>query len=254
MNIKIQNMSTSLSPSLPLKKSTGYLELIIGPMYSGKTSKLLEIYKQCKFCDISVCVINHSLDKRYHDSMLSSHDKAMIPCLNIENIYDLWFNNGEIDLYQRRFEIAPLEGATHQTVTGNLVEISSAERIEMFNGVTEFANKENHKLIRNSHVILINEGQFFKGLHTVVHDMLKNNKIVYICGLDGDFERKKFGEILDLIPLCDKVTKLTSLCSLCKNGTLGIFSKRISNEKEQTVIGSDNYLPVCRNCYDKKSN
>ena len=34
MNIKIQNMSTSLSPSLPLKKSTGYLELIIGPMYS----------------------------------------------------------------------------------------------------------------------------------------------------------------------------------------------------------------------------
>jgi thymidine kinase len=209
-------MSTSLSQSLSLKKSIGYLELIIGPMYSGKTSKLLEIYKQCKFCDISVCVINHSLDKRYHDSMLSSHDKAMIPCLNIENIYDLWFNNGEIDL-------------------------------------TEFANKKNHTLIRNSHVILINEGQFFKGLHTVVYDMLKNNKIVYICGLDGDFERKKFGEILDLIPLCDKVTKLTSLCSLCKNGTLGIFSMRITNEKEQTVIGSDNYLPVCRNCYDKKN-
>jgi len=216
MNITIQNMSTTLSQSLPLKKSNGYLELIIGPMYSGKTSKLLEVYKQCKFCDISVCVINHSLDKRYHDSMLSSHDKAMIPCLNIENIYDLWFNDGEIDLIK-------------------------------------FANNKNHKLIRNSHVILINEGQFFKGLHTVVHDMLKNNKIIYICGLDGDFERKKFGEILDLIPLCDNVTKLTSLCSLCKNGTLGIFSMRITNEKEQTVIGSDNYLPVCRNCYDKKN-
>jgi thymidine kinase len=209
-------MSTTLSQSLPLKKSNGYLELIIGPMYSGKTSKLLEVYKQCKFCDISVCVINHSLDKRYHDSMLSSHDKAMIPCLNIENIYDLWFNDGEIDLIK-------------------------------------FANNKNHKLIRNSHVILINEGQFFKGLHTVVHDMLKNNKIIYICGLDGDFERKKFGEILDLIPLCDNVTKLTSLCSLCKNGTLGIFSMRITNEKEQTVIGSDNYLPVCRNCYYKKN-
>jgi thymidine kinase len=189
-------MATS---SLKLK---GYLELIIGPMYSGKTSKLLEIYKQCKLCDISVCVINHSLDNRYHDSMLSTHDKIMIPCMNIDNLSELWFNNNEI--------------------------------------------------IRNSDVILINEGQFFNNLYNIVNDMLKNKKVVYICGLDGDFERKKFGEILDLIPLCDKVNKLTSLCSICKNGTPAIFSMRITNEKEQTVIGSDNYLPVCRVCYEKK--
>lgn len=217
MNIIIKNMSSlqSSSSSLSVLNPKGYLELIIGPMYSGKTSKLLEIYKQCKFCDISVCVINHSLDKRYHSSMLSSHDKIMIPCLNVDHLSNLWFNNGEIDL-------------------------------------TEFADKSGHKLIRNSEVILINEGQFFNDLHYVVNDMLKNNKVVYVCGLDGDFERKKFGQILDLIPLCDKVNKLTSLCSNCKNGTPGIFSMRITNEKEQTIIGSENYIPVCRSCYDKK--
>jgi len=199
MNTTFRNMSsTSIN-------STGYLELIIGPMYSGKTSKLLEIYKQCKFCDISVCVINHSLDKRYHDSMLSSHDKIMIPCLNTDDLHDLWFTDNSV-----------------------------------------------HDLIRQTDVILINEGQFFNKLHFVVSDMLKNNKVVYICGLDGDFERKKFGEILDLIPLCDKVSKLTSLCSICKNGTPGVFSMRITNETEQTVIGSENYLPVCRICYDTK--
>ena len=217
MNIIIKNMSSMQlsSSSLSVLNPKGYLELIIGPMYSGKTSKLLEIYKQCKFCDISVCVINHSLDKRYHTSMLSSHDKIMIPCLNVDHLSNLWFNNGEIDL-------------------------------------TEFADKSGHKLIRNSEVILINEGQFFNDLHYVVNDMLKNNKVVYVCGLDGDFERKKFGQILDLIPLCDKVNKLTSLCSHCKNGTPGIFSMRITNEKEQTIIGSENYIPVCRLCYDKK--
>jgi thymidine kinase len=197
-------------------KTKGYLELIIGPMYSGKTSKLLEVYKQCNFCDITVCVINHSLDKRYHNSMLASHDKIMIPCLNVDNLSNLWFNNGEIDL-------------------------------------TSFSDNTEHKFIRNAEVILINEGQFFKDLHYVVNDMLKNNKVVYVCGLDGDFERKKFGELLDLIPLCDKVTKLTSLCSICKNGTPGIFSKRLSNETEQTVIGCENYIPVCRFCYDKKN-
>jgi len=41
------------------------------------------------------------------------------------------------------------------------------------------------------------------------------------------------------------------LCSLCKNGIPGIFSKRLTQEKEQTVVGSDIYIPVCRNCYDK---
>jgi thymidine kinase len=45
--------------------------------------------------------------------------------------------------------------------------------------------------------------------------------------------------------------KLSSLCSVCKNGTPGIFSMRITNDKQQTVIGSENYLPVCRFCYEK---
>ena len=42
--------------------STGYLELILGPMFSGKTSRIVEIYKQCEFCNISVTVINHTID------------------------------------------------------------------------------------------------------------------------------------------------------------------------------------------------
>ena len=80
-------------------------------------------------------------------------------------------------------------------------------------------------------------------------EMIGMGKKIYVGGLDGDFERKKFGQILDLIPLSDKVTKLTSLCSICKDGTPGIFSKRITTETEQTVVGSDNYIPVCRTCY-----
>jgi thymidine kinase len=104
-------------------------------------------------------------------------------------------------------------------------------------------------IISTSQVIIINEGQFFDDLYPMVVSLLENGKKIYVGGLDGDFERKKFGQILDLIPLCDKVTKLTSLCSICKNGTPGIFSKRITMEKEQTIVGSDNYIPVCRTCY-----
>lgn len=189
----------------------GYLELFLGPMFSGKTSKLLDLYKQNKFCNIPVAVINHSADTRYHQSLLSSHDKVMIPCIQTKELLSLWNYSS--------------------------IETTFEEEAEM------------HLQIRQADVILINEGQFFADLYPCVVEMLKHCKKVYIAGLDGDFERKKFGALLDLIPLCDKVTKLTSLCSICKDGTPGIFSMRLTKEKEQMLIGNDNYIPVCRACY-----
>ena len=59
--------------------------------------------------------------------------------------------------------------------------------------------------------------------------MLKYNKIIYVSGLDSDFKLNKFGRMLDLIPICDKVTKLNAFCAICKDGTAGIFTKRLTN-------------------------
>jgi thymidine kinase len=185
--------------------SNAYLEIILGSMFSGKTSRLVEIYKQCKFCNIPVVVLNHCCDNRYDDELLSTHDKVKIPCIKTNSLFEIW----------------------HKYYLDNENDVKKAE------------------------VILINEGQFFSDLYEVVDDMLNKGKKVYVCGLDGDFKRHKFGQMLDLIPICDKVTKLTSLCSICKNGTPGIFSKRITTEKEQTIVGSDNYIPVCRICYEQ---
>ena len=76
-----------------------------------------------------------------------------------------------------------------------------------------------------------------------------------MCGLDGDSNRKRFGQMLDLIPICDKVTKLRSLCAICKNGNKAPFTLRTTTtSEEQILIGSDDcYKPVCRNCYFKNS-
>ena len=186
------------------KKMNGYLELILGPMFSGKTSKILDLYKQCEFSNIPVVVINHTSDKRYSETMLSTHDLKMIPCIQASSLCDAM-------------------------------------------EILEIKNK-----ISDATVILINEGQFFKDLYEWTEMMVEtNHKEIYICGLDGDFNRNKFGQILDLIPLCDKVTKLKSLCSMCKNGTKALFSLRVTEEKEQVLIGSDCYKPVCRACYNK---
>jgi thymidine kinase len=57
--------------------------------------------------------------------------------------------------------------------------------------------------------------------------------------------------MLKLIPIADKVDKLSAYCSICNNGTLAPFTKRISTiHKDQIDIGSkDKYTAVCRNHY-----
>ena len=201
-NLILTTATTSHNQST--SKNTGYLEIFLGAMYASKTSKILELYKQYTFCSVPVIVINHAIDTRYHDTLLSTHDKVMIPCIQTDKISNIW-SDQESDKYQT---------------------------------------------LHDAEIILINEAQFFDDLQSCVIDMLRENKKVYIAGLDGDFERNKFGQMLDLIPMCDKVTKLTALCSLCRDGTPGIFSLRLSDEKQQTLIGADNYIPVCRHCYE----
>ena len=136
----------------------GYLEIILGSMYSGKSTRLVEIYNQCKFCDIPVAVINHTIDNRYDEELMSTHDQVKIPCLKTTSLKHIW--NPDI------------KGLSDTIGTID----SNAQCL----------------IVKFSKVILINEGQFFGDLFEVVNDMVNHGKTVYVCGLDGDFEKKKF--------------------------------------------------------------
>jgi thymidine kinase len=104
-------------------------------------------------------------------------------------------------------------------------------------------------------VIGIDEAQFFDDLKDfclMTCDVLKTK--VVVAGLNGDFNRQTFGQINDLIPCCDTITKLYPFCVVCRDirgeMTPALFSKRISKEKEKIIIGKeDKYIPVCRECY-----
>jgi thymidine kinase len=100
---------------------------------------------------------------------------------------------------------------------------------------------------RNAKKILINEAQFFPDLLAFVKMIEKYSLKVEVYGLDGDFERKSFGQILDIIPYCDSVVKLKGKCDYCNE--LSIFSKRITSHKEQYLADETAYKPVCRKCY-----
>ena len=102
----------------------------------------------------------------------------------------------------------------------------------------------------NCDYILINEGQFFVDILefcTLWSD--KHKKNIIVCGLNGDYLRKPFQEISNLISICDQNIKLNALCVKCDYKQEALFTKRITNDKERIVIGTNNYIPVCRKHY-----
>ena len=101
--------------------------------------------------------------------------------------------------------------------------------------------------------IVIDEGQFFGDkLYDFVKLCKELNKTVYISGLDGNTDRMPFGQVLNCIPLCDKVTKFHALCMVENDGTPASFTQFVDKQlvKEGEVqIGDHKYVSVCRKAY-----
>lgn len=169
--------------------------MIVGCMFSGKTTRLITDYN--KFKDSKkICVINYFHDTRYDPELLSTHDKKKIPCLRLKTLASL---------------------------------VTSYLSYDMF---------------------LINEAQFFPDLYNIVTELADNqNKDVYVYGLDGDFKRNEFGDISKLLPVCTSITKIYADCQICKIKNIACFTHRITSNREQCIIDSSSYIPVCRKCY-----
>ena len=50
----------------------GRLDLILGSMFSGKTTRLIGLYNEFKNKNINVIAVNFADDTRYHKTMLST--------------------------------------------------------------------------------------------------------------------------------------------------------------------------------------
>lgn len=189
--------------------SSSFLELIIGPMFAGKTTELMRKLNLYNEMGLRVIYINHSIDDRNKEEFFSTHN----PTLK---------SSGKI--IERKAE-----------KIGDVIEV----------------------LVKDFDVIGIDEGQFFSDLFSSVQYLVEDcEKVVIITGLDSDCKRREFGEIIKLIPLCDKVKKLTAFCTNCKENKNiirpAIFTKKIIDDREEIIIdigGKDKYIPVCRDCY-----
>ena len=103
-------------------------------------------------------------------------------------------------------------------------------------------------------MIGIDEGQFFPDLVEFCEAMANYGKIVIVAALDGTFQMKPFGNVLDLIAVAESVVKLNAVCMLCHR--TASFTRRLGTEtKVELIGGSDMYISTCRKCHyrDTKS-
>ena len=176
------------------------LHLIVGPMFSGKTTRLIQTYRE--YCDRfsldSLLLINHKMDaERYSADDMLTHDRDSERCCGVSDL--------------------------------NIIQYDP----------------------KKTQAIFVNEAQLFKGLKQWVLTLLDSaeNTDIYLCGLDSDFKVERFGELLDLVPYATTIIKLQGKCSTEGCYRPSMFTHRITGDTAQVVIGTDNYIPVCRQCY-----
>ena len=179
------------------------LDIVLGPMWAGKSSYIIGKIRRYKAIGWDVLVIANPLDNRYGTQIVSSHDKEQISALAVDELSGLFQNP--------QYEKAKL--------------------------------------------LVIEEAQFYKGLYEFVRSAVEQDGKHVVCvGLDGDAQRKPFGELLSLIPLCDNVEKIKSLCAECRDGTPALFTHRLIASQEQIQVGAeDTYTPLCRKHFLQKN-
>eukprot|EP00943_MAST-04B_sp_MAST-4B-sp1_P003246 g3246.t1 len=176
---------------------SGRIDLIIGPMFSGKSTELLRRVRRYKYAGKNCLVLKYAKDKRYSENTVVTHDLTnSLPALNVSKL-------NEVSLDENK----PYD------------------------------------------VIGIDEGQFFPDLYEFTEKAANLGMVVILAALDGDFQRKPFGRICELVPKAESVTKLSAVCTSCKNNSASFTQRTTSDTAQEVIGGAEMYRPVCRKCF-----
>ena len=175
---------------------SGWIEVICGSMFSGKTEELIRRLKRAKFANQRIAIFKPQKDVRYDTKNVVSHDENYIDSIPVSKSEDI---------------------------------------IELAKDVS---------------VVGVDEAQFFDEKLTEVVQVLAIRGIrIIIAGLDMDYLGRPFGPMPELLAVAEYITKVHAICPHC--GNLATHSYRLSNEKDQVVLGEkDKYEPRCRICYN----
>lgn len=76
----------------------GTIEIITGSMFSGKTEELIRRLRRAQFAGLNVEIFKPSVDKRYSENRVVSHDDKSIVSTPVDNSASILLLTGEVDV------------------------------------------------------------------------------------------------------------------------------------------------------------
>ena len=184
------------------------ITLIIGPMFSGKTTELIKLVDRKLFANKKCLVIKHIIDTRYDKNDQTSHTNCII---------------------------------THNKICHTNSDIITMSDLDDDNKISELIES-------NYDVIAIEEGHFFPGLVKGCVTLANANIDVIVSALDSSFKQELFTNVGNLIANAESVIKLSAVCMLCNNADAHFTIRLIDRTEQILVGGTDIYKSVCRKC------
>lgn len=158
-------MNNILVTNLANNMERGRLELILGPMFSGKSTRVIEISNRYESIGRNVLNITHIIDNRYGNGVISSHNKIQKKAICIEHLMDIISTDNyikseiilieegqffidliefvkiSVDIHKKHVIVAGLNGDFRREKFGSILDlIPLSENVEM---LTAFCKKCN---------------------------------------------------------------------------------------------------------------
>ena len=76
-------------PETKGNQKQGKLEVICGPMFSGKSEELIRRLRRAKFAKLNILTCKHSLDDRHMIECVVTHDGKKLDAKAVENVEDI---------------------------------------------------------------------------------------------------------------------------------------------------------------------
>ncbi|RLN48305.1 hypothetical protein BBJ29_001534 [Phytophthora kernoviae] len=70
-------------------KIEGNLQLIIGPMFSGKSTELIRRIRRYQHAKLECIIVKYLFDTRHSEEMLSTHDKVLVEAMPVQTLADV---------------------------------------------------------------------------------------------------------------------------------------------------------------------
>mgnify|MGYP000067790623 CR=1 FL=1 len=87
--------------SIPVKslpRDTGWIEVICGSMFSGKTEELIRRLRRAQIARQRVAIFKPEIDNRYSEDRIVSHSGVSLPSIRVRDAGQILDNIGDVDV------------------------------------------------------------------------------------------------------------------------------------------------------------